>query len=169
MSNQSPLRMEELRVLQVAETLADSVWDTVKGWPSFDRDTVGKQLVRATDSIGANIAEAFGRFYFGEKLRFLYYARGSLFETKYWLNRARQRGLVSETQFATLGSDIGSLVRQLNAFANVIRRQRHRSQAQRTEPDSTHSVREPAPEYITDFLSKSFFTSGDIEYLMPDI
>jgi len=75
--------LEDLRVLAMAESVADAIWGQVARWNEFSRDTVGKQVVRAVDSIGANIAEGFGRFNFGEKLQFLYYARGSLFETKY--------------------------------------------------------------------------------------
>jgi four helix bundle protein len=82
---------EELEVLRTAEDMADAIWVHVSRWQAFERDTVGKQLVRAVDSIGANIAEAFGRYHYGEKLQFLYYARGSVFEVKYWLNRVHQR------------------------------------------------------------------------------
>ena len=74
-----PATFEDLRVLKAAEEIADSIWKRVVRWEEFARDVVGKQLARAADSIGANIAEAFGRFHFGEKLQFLYFARGSLF------------------------------------------------------------------------------------------
>ncbi len=77
---------EDLRVLKTAEEIADAIWKQTTQWNEYARDVVGKQLARAADSIGANIAESFGRFHFGEKLQFLYFARGSLFETKYWLN-----------------------------------------------------------------------------------
>lgn len=89
---------EDLQVLQVAEQLADDIWQHVSQWESFAQETVGKQLVRAVDSIGANIAEAFGRYHYGEKLQFLYYARGSLFESKYWINRTKQRNLLTRVQ-----------------------------------------------------------------------
>ena len=56
---------ENLRILQVAETLADAIWKHVAEWDEFARDVVGKQLARAADSVGANIAESFGRFNFG--------------------------------------------------------------------------------------------------------
>ena len=48
---------ESLRVYRLAESLADQIWSIVVKWNVFARDTVGKQLVRAVDSIGANIAE----------------------------------------------------------------------------------------------------------------
>jgi hypothetical protein len=49
---------ENLAVYQMSERLADEIWDIVQGWTNFARDTVGKQIVRAADSVGANIAEA---------------------------------------------------------------------------------------------------------------
>ena len=52
---------ENLRVYCLAERIADAIWDIALGWNSFARDTVGKQLVRAADSIGANIADGDGR------------------------------------------------------------------------------------------------------------
>ena len=52
---------ENLRVYLLAEQLADEVWKVVRKWEILARDTVGKQLVRAADSIGANIAEGSGR------------------------------------------------------------------------------------------------------------
>jgi len=85
---------EDLRVLKSAEEIADSVWKIVVQWDEFAKDVVGKQLARAVDSVGANISGSFGRYHFGEKLQFLYYSRGSIFETKYWLNRTRVRGLM---------------------------------------------------------------------------
>ncbi len=45
---------ERLRVYQLSEKLADQVWEVVLGWNNFARDTVGKQLVRSADSVGAN-------------------------------------------------------------------------------------------------------------------
>ena len=80
--------LSDLESYRMAETLAQVVWEVVERWKPFARQTIGSQLVRAADSVGANIAESHGRFYFGEKLQFLYYARGSLYETRHWLRLA---------------------------------------------------------------------------------
>jgi four helix bundle protein len=48
---------EQLEVYRLAERLSDEVWGIVLPWNNFARDTVGKQLVRAADSVGANLAE----------------------------------------------------------------------------------------------------------------
>jgi four helix bundle protein len=73
--------LEELRIYQAAEELCDAIWEQVIQWERFARDTAGRQLVEAADSIGANIAEGYGRYHFREDLTFLYYARGSAKET----------------------------------------------------------------------------------------
>jgi four helix bundle protein len=52
---------ENLRVYRLSEKLADQVWEIVIGWNRFAQNTIGGQLVRAADSVGANIAEGEGR------------------------------------------------------------------------------------------------------------
>jgi four helix bundle protein len=85
-----------LRIYQLAESLADEVWDEVVSWSSFARNTVGRQLVEASDSIGRNIAEGYGRDHYKDNRQFQFYARGSLEETGHWLRRALRRNLISE-------------------------------------------------------------------------
>ena len=45
---------ENLEIYKLAEQLADEVWEIVLKWNVLARDTIGKQLVRAADSVGAN-------------------------------------------------------------------------------------------------------------------
>jgi four helix bundle protein len=118
-----PLKFEELKILQASETISDDLWNEVYQWDPFARDVVGKQITRAADSIGANIAEAYGRFHFGEKVQFLYYARGSLFETKYWLNRIKERHLLEENLVRNYSSKLSELARQLNKFISDLKTQ----------------------------------------------
>ena len=158
------LKFEELEVLRAAEAVADGIWRQVVRWKPFARDVVGGQLAKAGDSIGANIAEAYGRFHYGEKLQFLYYARGSLFETKYWLNRARERNLMPPPQVQDYVSQLTDMARQLNAFATRLKAQRQASQSK----PKTKAVREPATEYVTAWpadLSLPLFTEEDLQWL----
>jgi len=85
---------QELTAYRLSRTLADDVREAAIGWPSFDRWSLGIQLVRAADSVGANIAEASGRFRFGDRTRFLHIARGSAFEVEHWVACAIDRGLL---------------------------------------------------------------------------
>lgn len=111
---------EKLRVYRLSEKLADELWKTATGWNYFDRDTVGKQLVRAGDSIGANIAEGVGRGKFLDNRRFVRIARGSLNETKHWLRRAHKRGLLTAAQTNVLKPILDELAPTLNAYLNSI-------------------------------------------------
>jgi four helix bundle protein len=111
---------EELRVYQAAEELADMVWCIVCKWDSLARDTIGKQIVRSADSIGANIAEGYGRGSFADNRRFVRIARGSLYETRHWLRRAFRRQLLTDEQIAVLRELVESLGPQLNAYLNSI-------------------------------------------------
>jgi four helix bundle protein len=144
--------LEDLKILQIAETIADEIWKKVLQWDVFARDVLGGQLTRAADSIGANIAEGFGRFHYGEKLNFLYYARGSLFETKYWLNRARARDLMSTTEAQDYADRLTTLARSLNAFASNLKSQRSggKSMRESSEPYITESPGEALEALFTD-------------------
>lgn len=111
---------ENLRVYQLSEDLADLVWEIAGGWDNFNRDTVGKQIVRSADSIGANIAEGTGRFSFQDNKRFGYIARGSLNETKHWLRRAFKRNLLKPEEIGKLKPILDELSPKLNAYLNSI-------------------------------------------------
>ena len=154
---------EELRVLQSAEEIADNLWKEIVSWNNFSRDTVGKQFTRAADSVGANIAEAYGRYHYGEKLQFLYYARGSLFETKYWLNRARTRRLIPENQAQNFADLLSTLAHQLNTFAKTIK-------ANRAAGKKTNKImREPQAMYQTQHETgfESFVDNDSINLFTP--
>lgn len=116
---------ENLRVYQLSESLSDEIWNICLGWNSFAKDTIGKQVVRAVDSIGANIAEGEGRGSFQDNRRFIKIARGSLQETQHWLRRAYKRDLLTEDQIKTLKPLVDKLAPTLNAYLRSIGESRH--------------------------------------------
>ncbi len=154
------MELEDFEVLRLAESLADEIWPHVIGWDVFARDSVGSQLTRVVDSIGANIAESHGRFHSGEKINPLCYARGSLFETKYWLNRCRARRLLKPELVSGYAERLTEIARQINRFTKHLKG--HRSDS--TKP--TRAVREPAIEYIVrDDDDELIFTDADFQWL----
>jgi four helix bundle protein len=114
------VNFEDLKVYRLAEELADSIWAIAVQWDYFAKDTVGKQLVRAADSIGANIAEGEGRGSYLDNKRFVRMARGSVNEVRHWLRRAHRRGFLSERQTETLKPLIRELGPRLNAYLRSI-------------------------------------------------
>jgi len=111
---------ENLDVYRLAEDLADHIWKVVLEWPQFARDTIGKQLVRSADSIGANIAEGSGRRAFQDNRRFVRIARGSMNETQHWLRRAYKRQLLKQDQVEAIKQILDELAPRLNAFLKSI-------------------------------------------------
>lgn len=111
---------ENLKVYRLSEELADYIWDIALDWDNFAKDTVGKQIVRSADSIGANIAEGAGKGSFQDNRRFIKISRGSLNETKHWLRRAFKRNLLTTGQINKLKPIIDELAPKLNAYLNSI-------------------------------------------------
>jgi four helix bundle protein len=113
-------RFQDLKVYQLSEQLADEIWQIVHTWKILEQDTVGKQLIRSADSIGANIAEGSGRGSYQDNRRFVRIARGSLNETQHWLRRAHQRDLLTTEQVKSLKQLIDDLAPKLNAYLKSI-------------------------------------------------
>jgi four helix bundle protein len=84
---------EGLVVYQRAGALSDEIRAKVRTWASLDMWTLGIQLIRAADSVPANIAEATGRESPRDQLRYYVIARGSLREAQQWIVRAVVREL----------------------------------------------------------------------------
>lgn len=152
------MTFDDLRVLRLAEQIADGIWKEVTKWDEFARDVVGAQLTRAIDSVGANISEMFGRYHFGEKLQFLYYARGSLFETKYWVNRCLARDLISSIQGKTYSTQLTELAQQLNSFIATVKQNKAGNKP-------TPKIREQQAEYFVDEYPVLLFDDEDIAWL----
>ena len=89
---------ENLHIYRLSERLAEQIWRIVLGWEYFAKNTVGIQIVKAADSVRANVAEGSGRGTEAEPRRFLRVARGSLYETQHWLRRAYKRNLLTQKQ-----------------------------------------------------------------------
>ena len=111
---------ENLEVYRLSEKLADEIWDVVLEWMPLARDTVGKQLIRSADSIGANIAEGDGRGTYQDNRRFVRVARGSLNETKHWLRRAYRRKFLNEQTVTSVKALLDELAPRLNAYLRSI-------------------------------------------------
>jgi four helix bundle protein len=111
---------EKLDVYRLSEKLADNIWTITLGWKPYAKDTVGKQIVRAADSIGANIAEGIGRHNYQDNRRFVRIARGSLNEVMHWLRRAYRRDLLDQAEIDRLKPLIDELAPRLNAYLKSI-------------------------------------------------
>ena len=127
------MKLEDLQVYQLAMDIGERVWEIVLEWNYFARDTIGKQLVKAADSVAANISEGWGRYYYKENRQFCYYSRGSLKETFTWLRKAHNRVLIDTRNFKSFHKDINITSVKLNNYISSIGK---KYKEQLTTPDS---------------------------------
>jgi four helix bundle protein len=109
-----------LKFISYPIRLADLIWDLGLTWDYFAKDTIGNQIVGASDSIGANIAEGSGK---GSDLDFKRYCkivRGSLFETKYWLKRSYKRKLLKENEIKEIKNILNRTLPKLMTYINFL-------------------------------------------------
>ena len=92
----------DLVAYQRAVAVATDMRRAVRTWPKFDVWSIGIELIRAADSVGANIAESAGRTHRADKARFLVYAQASLYETEHWIATAEEEGLLPAGSTDTL-------------------------------------------------------------------
>lgn len=110
------MKIEDLEIYNLSMDFSDKVWNLVCEWDYFAKDTVGKQWVRASDSVDANISEGFGRFTAKDSKHFYIIARGSLQESKTWLTKAIRRKLISENKFNSLSEELETINIKLSRF-----------------------------------------------------
>lgn len=115
-------RLEELEVYQLAFAFGNKVWDIIGKWDKFARYHPGTQFAEAADSISSNIAESYGRFHFRDKLNFCYFSRGSILESKDWVNKSGHRKLIEAQIHQELLSDLELIFEKLNGYIAHLRR-----------------------------------------------
>src|SRR5258705_10088258 len=116
MEKQYFMKLNDIDCYRDSFHLSNKVWDIVINWNYFARDTIGKQYVRAIDSISANIAEGFGRYGKKDKVKFYRYSQGSLNESLDWNQKSKVRNLVSKEEYEYIFAELQKLPRAINAL-----------------------------------------------------
>ncbi|MFH1201784.1 MAG: four helix bundle protein [Candidatus Omnitrophota bacterium] len=112
------LELEDISAYRIAFDLSNYVWDIVTKWDYFAKDTIGKQLVKAIDSISANIAEGFGRYFKKDKVNFYRYSYGSISESFDWIEKANKRNLLKEKEYQHICEELKKLPKEINHLIN---------------------------------------------------
>ncbi|MGI8637606.1 MAG: four helix bundle protein [Segetibacter sp.] len=114
------IKLIELEVYKVSMEIGEVVWSVVEKWNYFEKDTLGKQLTRAADSIAFNISEGYGRFHFAENKNFCYYSRGSAYETATGITKANERSLLSNEEYALIKEKLNYYQKLINPYIKSI-------------------------------------------------
>ena len=111
--------------------------------PAEEKWSLSQQIRRSAQSIPANIAEGYGRFYYQETIRFFYIARGSLTETYSHLVIAHELKYIPEKTFADLRNQVDELVRIMNGYTAYLKR----AKIGANEPGANHFSHEESASY----------------------
>jgi four helix bundle protein len=113
-------KFEDLEIYQLAEKHSDLIWSIVIKWDSFPKNIVGVQYVDASDSIGSNISEGYGKGSFADRSRYAKISRGSLFETIHWTKKSKRRNLLTDKEFKEIFDIIDILLPKLSSYINYL-------------------------------------------------
>ncbi|MDD3647113.1 MAG: four helix bundle protein [Candidatus Dojkabacteria bacterium] len=115
------LEFQDILAYKRAEKVAEEIWELVVEMDWFRKQTIGMQIIKAIDSVCANIAEGHGRFFYKEKLKFYYYSRASAQETIVWLRKSGKRKMVTYFECKTMISRIEEILKLINILIRSTR------------------------------------------------
>ena len=116
------VELGKLEIYILSIKFSDTAWRIYEKLPNPFRYNMGDQLIRSADSIGANIAEGYGRYHYKDSVKFYYNARGSLWESKHWIYLLHKRDLIAKEQYNTSMQLLEQLGKKLNNFIQSIKR-----------------------------------------------
>ncbi|MBD3311018.1 MAG: four helix bundle protein [Candidatus Magasanikbacteria bacterium] len=111
----------ELEIWKEGYNLLMKIYKLSATFPEFEKYSLKSQITRSANSIIANIAEAHGRYFYKDKVRVFYIARGEIMETRSHLSVAFGNKYTSEEEFKNLDQEYKKLTKKLNSFINKIR------------------------------------------------
>lgn len=108
--------LKDVMPYRMAIELSRESWKIYEQMNWQEKKIIGDQFITAIDSVGANIAEGYGRYHYLDRIKFYYNARGSLLESKHWVLILKERDKITIEKFDDLMKKLNELHKQLNAF-----------------------------------------------------
>lgn len=111
------IELEDLEVYKLSRELSSMAWEIYSQLSWKDNKLMGDQFMESTDSVGANIAEGYGRFHYLDRIKFYYNSRASYLETeKHWLSLLYERKKIDKTIFEKYQKTGKNFLVKLNNF-----------------------------------------------------
>jgi four helix bundle protein len=113
---------EELEVWKECRNYRMQISLALKSFPIEEKYRIVDQLIRASRSITANIAEGHGRFHFQENIQFCRQARGSLTETLDHLICAYDENYITVEQLNDFRNQYTLCLKLLNGYISYLQK-----------------------------------------------
>jgi four helix bundle protein len=92
-----------------------------KYFPKQEEYRLKGQVLEASRSVTANIAEGFGRFHYQENIQFCRQARGSLTETLEHMITAYDEQYIEKEMLATINKEYKICLKELNGYIKYLK------------------------------------------------
>ncbi len=112
----SYISLENLEAYKLSRKLSNNSWKVYQNLDWQLKKVIGDQMIRSIDSVGANIAEGYGRYHYLDKIRFYYNARGSLLEFKHWLDLFFERNIIKREEYNIFCNNYQQIAKLLNGL-----------------------------------------------------
>ena len=126
MSDQLGSDFRDLDVWKKCRNIRIMIWKLCKRFPAEEKFRLADQMIRASRSSTANIAEGYGRFHFQENIQFCRQSRGSLFELIDHLLVAEECEYIDSEEKEELIEHIISAIRLLNGYIKYLKTRKDR-------------------------------------------
>jgi len=113
--------LTDLEVWKKGRLFRNDISTLVNTFPTHEKFKLIDQMIRASRSITANIAEGHGRFHFQENIQYCRQARGSLVECYDHLTVALDENYIAESNFGELVSSYEELIKMLNGYISYLK------------------------------------------------
>jgi len=110
----------DLDVWKKGKELRIFVFNLIKKFPEEERYRLSDQMIRASRSNTANIAEGYGRYHFQDNIRFCRQSRGSIYELLDHIEVALECGYVNNDEYLKLNRDLEELLALLNGYVKYL-------------------------------------------------
>ena len=114
----------DLEVWQKCKELRQNIWGLCKQFPKEEKYRLSDQMIRASRSSTACIAEGYGRFHFQENIQFCRQARGSLYELIDHVDVALDCNYMEVNSFESLINQIKTAIRILNGYIKYLKQRK---------------------------------------------
>jgi len=113
----------DLDAWKKSRQLRNDISALVKGFPQQETYRLSDQMIRASRSIGNNIAEGHGRYHYVDSKKFFINARGSASETIDHLIIALDEGYIDKDTFKRLKTACEDCMKLINGYINYLKNQ----------------------------------------------
>jgi four helix bundle protein len=124
MKGETRSTFETLEVWKIARNLRKEIAALVKTFPQEEKFRLTDQMIRASRSITANIAEGHGRYHYQENIQFCRQARGSLYEMLDHINVALDEDFIDQNVYENLRSKLFENIKVINGYINYLKNQK---------------------------------------------